>query len=312
MVRLSREAVMARLQPADVRLRRAHTYQWIRRCTLWLALLLPVVLSLWHRGTNADLSGVTPGGAGWGPALGHGEPPGMGAPWTVSLLGVEFMDPLAAAGLWAAGGPVLPALWGLLPVLVLVVLLGRFYCGWLCPYALVLPVANAVRALARRIGIPVADIALPSATPWAVLAAVLAVTALAGTQVAPLIYPPILIHRAVMQSVLQGTVGVGAVVLGAIFVWDTMFSRAGFCRWLCPGGAMFRLLGVRSPVRVVRQAQQCTDCTACDVVCNMVQSPMTDAVDPGCDRCGRCVSSCPTGALKLVTLGSHKPPAEGP
>ena len=38
----------------------------------------------------------------------------------------------------------------------------------------------------------------------------------------------------------------------------------------------------------------------CDVVCNLGQRPMTDQLDSGCERCGKCIAACPTDALKLA------------
>ncbi len=67
---------------------------------------------------------------------------------------------------------------------------------------------------------------------------------------------------------------------------------------------MFSLLGAASPVRVVRDPARCTDCTVCDVVCNLGQHPMTDKLDSGCERCGKCISACPTDALKFALRGT--------
>jgi ferredoxin-type protein NapH len=103
----------------------------------------------------------------------------------------------------------------------------------------------------------------------------------------------------VFRAVYQGTLGAGALLLLGGFVFDTFISRAGVCRHLCPGGAAFRIFGYFSPVTVRRTPASCTDCTLCDQVCNMQQAPMTDRIDSGCDRCGKCVAACPTDALSL-------------
>ncbi len=224
----------------------------------------------------------------------------LGAPWTVQILGLEFLDPLAAAGALLAGADVQKVLWGLWPTLLLVLLLGRFFCGWICPYALLVGASNALRALLVRVGFTPRDVPLPGNLAYGVLATLLLAGALTGSQLAPLFYPPSIIHRELLKAVYFGGLGGGVVVLAVMFAFDSLVARAGFCRYLCPGGAMFRLLGRRSPVRIVRTAALCTDCTACDVVCNFLQSPMTDQHDSACERCGRCVSSCPTGALTIA------------
>lgn len=305
---------VVRLEPSEVKLRRSRGYQWARWLSLASGMLLPLWLAWHHRTHNGVESGGLPDAMGWGPstwtALG-GRWDWVGAPWTIRVLGIEFMDPLAAAGLALTGAPVVPLLWALPATVLLVVLLGRFFCGWLCPYVLVLNVSNAVRGILYRLGVNPPDVALPARLPFVVLVGVLVLTAATGMQLVPLVYPPSIIHREILRSVFHGTLGAGALFILGTFLFDTLVARAGFCRYLCPGGAMFRLLGYRSPLRVVRTPQDCTDCTACDVVCNYLQSPMTDRHDAGCERCGRCISACPTGALRLVVLNNLPGPHHG-
>lgn len=300
----------ARLQPVDVVLRRARTYRWLRHASLALSLLLVVGLPLWHLRAVSAASGGLSGGGPWARLaealrLPAGAPPVVGAPAAIDLFGLELIDPLLALGVAFAHGLGGSLLLVALPALVLVALLGRFFCGWVCPYVPLLAASNALRWLLGRLGWKLPDHRLPRRTSLVVLVAVLAVSALLGTQVAPLLYPPSLIGREVFRAVFFGSFGAGALVVGAAFAFDTLVSRAGFCRSLCPGGALFALIGSASPIRVKRDAARCTDCTVCDVVCNLGQRPMADRLDAGCERCGRCVSACPTGAL---TLGLAKPP----
>jgi len=219
---------------------------------------------------------------------------------------VDLLDPAEALAVALVRGVNANWVWTVLPGVVLVLLLGRFFCGWACPYLPVLAASNAARWLLRKVGFEPRDLQVPRVTSRVVLVGVLVATSLTGAQVMPLVYPPAVIGREVFRAVFHGSLGLGALLVLAAFLFDTFVSRAGFCRSLCPGGATFSMLGALSPLTVKNARAKCTDCTACDVVCNLGQSPMTAKLDSGCERCGRCVSACPTGAL---SWGLGKPPA---
>jgi ferredoxin-type protein NapH len=300
---------VAARSPADVPERRARLYQRLRRTSLFASLLFMLLVPLLHLIQNvADSAGVTTSPwTGWVRGLPNlGRPAASGAPWSVGLYGLELLDPLATLGLLAARSFSWSWLLGAVPAVVLVVFLGRYFCGWICPYALVVGASNAARSLLAKLGVRTYDLKVPPATAYGVLLILLLATAVTGQQVASLFYPPAVIGRALGKVILFGSAGAGAVFIGALFLFDTFVSRAGFCRSFCPGGAVFRLLSIPSPVKVVRDAPACTNCGACDVVCNFAQSPMTDRLDQDCERCGKCVAVCPTDALGLVLIGGGK------
>ncbi len=288
------------LHPLDVTLRYGRTQQWLRRLALTFSCAVTVVLPLWHLRLNA-VAGAPLGS--W-----------VGAPTSIRLWGIELVDPLESLSVALTRG--VSAGWWLmvLPGVLLVLVLGRFFCGWVCPYLPLLAASTALRWLLGRLGFTLPDLQVPRVTSRVVMVGLLVATAWSGTVLVPLLYPPAIIGREWFRFITYGSVGAGVLGVVAAFTFDTFVSRAGFCRSLCPGGAMFSLLASTSPLRVTRDVSKCTDCTVCDVVCNLGQRPMTSRLDEGCERCGKCIASCPTKALswKIAKPPLFRPPTERP
>ncbi|MBI5543698.1 MAG: 4Fe-4S dicluster domain-containing protein, partial [Deltaproteobacteria bacterium] len=300
----------------DFPLRHHRLYQWLRRASLLGSWLFILGVPLLHLRALASASGLSTGGA-WA-QLAHwldlrpAPPPALGAPWTVNLFGLELLDPLAGLGVLFSLSPSATVLLGLVPTVLLVALLGRFFCGWLCPYRTILAASNALRALLPKAGFVPRDRPLPRRLSLWVLGTVLLLALLAGTQVAPVIYPPAVIARSALRAIILGGLGTGALLIALAFLFDTFVSRAGFCRYLCPGGALMTLIGAVSPVRVVRDAHRCTSCGACDQVCNLLQRPATGQVGAGCERCGLCVAACAPRALRFSLARPSMPALAAP
>src|SRR5512132_751534 len=106
--------VRVTFDPVDVTLRRARIYQRVRRAVLGASVLAVVA-------TPVVAAHLARAGAAWAPVT--------GAPGAMRVLGVEFLDPLLVAGVALAHGPSWTLLLAALPVLALVVFLGRFFCG---------------------------------------------------------------------------------------------------------------------------------------------------------------------------------------
>ena len=288
------------LQPFDITLRHHRNSQRVRQLFLAFSISLTVGLPLWHlHALDVEGAGLA-GDSSWarlGSWLPATPPPLLGAPTSVWVGFFELVDPLEGLATALLRGVSWNLFWALLPGVGLVLLLGRFFCGWACPYLPVLAASNAARWLLARLGLPTADVKLPRVTSRMVMVGVLVVGTLLGVQLVPIVYPPAVIGREVFRAVFYGSLGAGAFLVLAAFLFDTFVSRAGFCRSLCPGGAMFTTLAAASPLKVHNDRSKCTDCTVCDVICNLGQSPMTNQLDSGCERCGKCIASCPTNAL---------------
>jgi len=125
------------------------------------------------------------------------------------------------------------------------------------------------------------------------------------------VYPPAIIGREIYYAVALGGFGVGAVFFAITLLFDLLVARRGFCRYLCPGGAVYSLLGWFRAVRIQREVKSCNDCVKCNAVCEFGLDPMRDHFGQECNNCSACIAVCPTDALRF-TLALRDRPEQGP
>ena len=87
-----------------------------------------------------------------------------------------------------------------------------------------------------------------------------------------------------------------------------------YCRYLCPWGAMYGLIGRVGFFRIVADPQRCVPCNICEQACDMgvplrqlIQS-RGEIRSADCIGCGRCVLSCPRSALRFSDARDYLPP----
>ena len=105
----------------------------------------------------------------------------QGGFWSITLFGVTFTDPLALAGhLLASGGIHWPLIVGIAAPVVLAILAGRVFCGWISPVNTLLELNGRLRDwIERRVALQrLPRFVLPGWSRWAVL---LGTVGLAGT-----------------------------------------------------------------------------------------------------------------------------------
>ncbi len=236
--------------------------------------------------------------------------------WPVNWL--IDLDPLAGLGTLLSTGTLYSGLiWGLATV-ALTVVLGRVFCGWICPFGAMHQFLGWWAGRGRGLA---ADLAAnrfspAQATKYYILVFFLCAAAMrpAGwvTLQTGLLDPLPLAHRSVNLALLaildrtawgvspvprlyEGAGLVGAVFLAALLLnlWVPRF----YCRFICPLGALLGLLGRFSLWRIGQKPGACTGCMRCERHCEGACAPTGRIRVSECVMCLNCIDDCRHDAI---------------
>ena len=189
-------------------------------------------------------------------------------------------------------------------------LMGRFVCGWLCPFGLIQDFLHKI-PFVKKISTFRGDWLLRKLKYVIFLVFVILlpmfVVDMLG-QGAPyfckLICPagtleggiPLVLLNSAMRTAVGWLYAWKNVLLVVIVLLSVVIYRP-FCKYICPLGAVY---SVFNPIAVFRyrvDKEACVHCGACAKACKMQVDPSETPNHPECIRCGSCKKVCPTGAI---------------
>jgi polyferredoxin len=236
------------------------------------------------------------------------------------------LDPLIALVTTLATGVLYAGLaWALLTV-ALTLLLGRVFCGWVCPLGtlnqlmgwlgkrlipkrerLALNRPHRLQGLKHYLlffflsGAALGLVSEVSTLQIGLLDPIALLTRGVGLVFLPLADAlPGLIFSAPRSTL--GAFAVGGFLLAVLLanLWIPRF----YCRFLCPLGALLGLLGRHALWRPGRRIEACTDCGLCERDCEGACAPSATIQRADCVLCMNCLDACGDGA---ITFASHTP-----
>lgn len=223
-----------------------------------------------------------------------------GTTWSGTLFSIKLSDPLAVASQASAGMKLYwPFILTAAIPAIFTVIFGRFFCGWICPATFVYELNDSLGTWLRKAGLPISQRRMDRRLKYLVLGIGAVLSAATGAVLFAAIYPPAIIGREIYYAVAVGGFGGGTVFFLLTLLFDLMVSRRGVCRYLCPGGALYALLGRYRVFRIQRIVTSCNDCAKCNVVCQFDLNPLRDDFGQECNNCTACIAVCPTDALKF-------------
>ena len=221
-----------------------------------------------------------------------------GNTWSGTFFGFQISDPLAAVGqVFASLNFYWPFLLTALVPVILTLIFGRFFCGWICPATFIYELNTNFSAWLRRAGLKTGNRRFDRRVKYLVLASGLLLSVISGSVLVAAVYPPAIIGREIYYSIALGGFGAGSIFFVGTLMFDLLVARRGFCRYLCPGGALYSLLGRFRIFRIQRIVENCNDCAKCNAICEFGLDPLRDGFGQECNNCTACIAICPTDAL---------------
>ena len=268
---------------------------------------------------------------------------GLGDLSAIGWSSISVLCPLGALGTMLASKTVVPhAVISLVIALIAIVLLGRAFCGWICP----VPVVSKLRGAFSRPAKAERDAAAPKGPDDAgaltdeerallkgacgkhacaagckpsnsrnlVLGSALLSAAIFGFPVFCLICPIGLTFALVFVLIAlfgSGDVTWSVVAIPALLAVEVVFFRK-WCSHFCPLSALMSLVGkANRTFRPQVDERKCVEgetgrtCGRCAQVCEAgidPRHPERGASWNECTRCGECIQGCPGDAIKIKAL----------
>jgi polyferredoxin len=217
-------------------------------------------------------------------------------------------------------------------VFILGALVGRAFCGWVCPFGFIQDILRLLSRTRRRIA--PRDHSFLSRLKYLALSASILISASLAlahglgrgeayrAALGPLasgpfsaispagVRPPDLL-REILSAAAAGRLGEwamglswtasAALALLAIAIYGGLKIPRFWCRYLCPTGALMALFGRLSFLGIGRRPARCDRCASCEAACPMqvpiLSLPWQRFNHPDCIACLECSDACPNGAI---------------
>ena len=222
------------------------------------------------------------------------------------------LDPLVAIGTVLTTHTLYwPLLWALATI-VLTIIFGRFFCSWVCPFGSIHHFAgflgNRKRTTKQRI--QVNRYRKAQCVKYIILVVFLFMAvfpSLAATLQTGLLDPIPLVTRSfnlLIVPILDRSVNFvsvsarfyeGAWLIMTVFLTTVLLNLIiprFYCRFICPLGALFGILGRFAIWRIGKKQKTCSDCKLCEKSCEGGCQPSGNIRISECVLCFNCLDDC--------------------
>lgn len=192
------------------------------------------------------------------------------------------------------------------------VTMGRFICGWLCPFGLIQELLNKIPSPKFKVSKRFEKLKYLKYVILLVFVILLPMfwvndVGMGSPTFCKYICPAGTLEGGVPLTLLDTSL---RSAVGFLFAWKltlliltiilSIIIFRPFCRFICPLGAIYSVFNPISIYRLEIDKDKCTSCGACAKKCKMDIEVYKKPNSLECIRCGECKSACSQGAIKTL------------
>lgn len=187
-------------------------------------------------------------------------------------------------------------------------LLGRFICGWLCPFGLIQEFIHKIPSPKLKLPKIFTYIKYIILVVFVILLPIVVTNYMgmgkpafcqyicpAGTLEGGI---PLLSTHPELRQTIGGLFSLKMFLLILTIIGCILIYRF-FCKTLCPLGAIYGLMNKISIYHLEIDKHTCVNCGKCKNICKMEVDPVKVPNSAECIRCGECAKACPKNAIHL-------------
>lgn len=187
----------------------------------------------------------------------------------------------------------------LIAVVLMTVVFGRFFCGWICPFGSISEWLGKLgkKIFGKQLTVP-SKIDKPLRyLKYVIFVLILCSTIYYGSMVFADFDPYVALFRLIISqdAAIAGSIILAVVLIGSIFI------ERFWCRYACPLGAVLAILNKISFFKVRIQQESCKGCKRCvQQKCPVnVQMSEKGVASTECIWCFECADACPFVAISI-------------
>lgn len=235
--------------------------------------------------------------------------------YAINVGGLGIADPsVILQAIFASGELTVPLLAAAMFPILLALLFGRIWCGWMCPYHVLADGCAWLRGKiwrkSAREPVVVADSFTANVCRFGFLILGTAAAGAIGIPLLNYVNAPGIVSTEAMILVKERIVSVECAFVVLLLAVEAFAAPRFWCRLFCPTGAVVSLFRVPMTLHVASAAKNpknpCCQENFCSSACPMGLAPFREAQDLLCTNCCRCIDACQSHRLKLSGFRTEK------